>query len=147
MKNNPEMLLVENYFNDLKGKTIDKFARAQIIQNYLEEKNISQREFARRFGFNKSTVEDWLLLSKIDKDYYEDLLNKGYTKTHIYRLLRENKSKELTSLSALDKTLDLCIQKLSSSASLRSKSIYTKEKLDLLKKAIRTYEFRLEKEK
>lgn len=93
--------LIKNYIIDLRKHEIDKFERAKIIKEYMEDRGLSIRQFSRTFGFSKSCVEDWLLYNRITKDKYDELIKKGYKSSDIYRDLRSKKSFEKP-LSELD---------------------------------------------
>lgn len=87
-----EKELIYNYIIDLKKKDINKFTRAKIIKQYISSEKISQREFGRRFNLPKSTVEDWLLLNKINENEYNNIKEtEGLKDTEMYKLLRNNK--------------------------------------------------------
>ena len=139
--------LVENYVRDLQKKELDKFERAAIIRQYIEDKHISQREFARRFGIPKSTVEDWLLYNNIHELDYSSMKKKGFNATEIYRLLRENKRKELLLQSALNKKLILMIDTLNRSTTVKGYTEETPDLINKLEKSINTFKYRLEHKK
>lgn len=84
--------LKNNYINDLKRLEIDPKERAQIIQDIMIRQDISQREFARRFGFPHSTIQDWLLWNRVTEEDIEQMREKGLTHTDIYRTLREDRN-------------------------------------------------------
>lgn len=85
--------LRECYVRDLAKPSVDKFARAAIIREYITGAGISTREFGRRFNIPKSTVEDWLLYNHITEEEYAALLAKDLRPIDIYRGLRENRNK------------------------------------------------------
>ena len=84
-------IIIENTIIDLTKKKLDQFDRAKLIKEYIEDLNISGREFARIVNINRSTIEDWLLWNKLTKSTYNRLLETGLTKTEIYNSLRTNK--------------------------------------------------------
>lgn len=81
------------FATELKKPEIDKFERATIIRKVMEDNNWSQRQFATEIGVPHSTVQDWLLFSKLKETEYEKLKTKGVSDTEIYKTLRV-KSKE-----------------------------------------------------
>lgn len=89
--------LVFNFLIDLTKKDIDKFNRAVIIRQYLNDEKISIRELGRRLNVPKSTLEDWLLYNKLSKEKYDELKSNGFSTMKIYKSLRENKFKKVVS--------------------------------------------------
>lgn len=140
-----EVKLFQRYLCDLKKMDLDKFERAKLIKDYMDKNNLSGRAFAKEFEIPKSTVEDWLLWNKITPARRDELKSKGYSESDVYRLIRDNKTKDITDMTEFDHTLDKAIRVLNSSKSAEKISPYTKEKIDLLIKAINTFKFRLEK--
>lgn len=102
--------MVYNFLCDLKKKEISPIDRANMLQEYLEAKCISQRQLARDLGIPHSTIQDWLKWASITKPEYDDLKEQGYTHEDIYHSLRDGtlsgKDKEI------DKALENCISKL-----------------------------------
>ena len=92
MKDEIFIVLAEGFVQELKKPSIDRFERAIIIRRLLDEQQISIREFSRKYGFSKSTVEDWLLYNKITEAEYNGLVQKGVKPTDIYRGLRDHKT-------------------------------------------------------
>ncbi len=90
--------IVENLFLDFQKKDINKFMRGEIIKKYILENELSGRQFAKNFNIPKSTIEDWLLWTKISKEQYNTLKESGLTHTEIYRTLRDNKDKDVQEL-------------------------------------------------
>jgi hypothetical protein len=123
----PEQL-VENWFYDIQKKKVDPVQRAEIISLYIKEKKISQREFSRQFNIPKSNTEDWLLWKRLTKEDYENLLAKGYEKKEIYRLLRNNKKKQVEQIFDLETNLDLFLFKFSRRIQEMSKELPPKSK-------------------
>jgi len=123
----PEQL-VENWFYDIQKKKVDPVQRAEIISLYIKEKKISQREFSRQFNIPKSNTEDWLLWKRLTKEDYENLLAKGYEKKEIYRLLRNNKKKQVEQIFDLETNLDLFLYKFSRRIQEMSKELPPKSK-------------------
>jgi transcriptional regulator with XRE-family HTH domain len=69
-----------NIVQDFKKKNITTKQKGELIKAYIEENNISAREFGRRFEIPHSTVQDYLSLRQ--KDKYHSLLhiqNNPYT--------------------------------------------------------------------
>lgn len=83
--------VIFNYMVDLKKKNINYFDRARIINTYLQEENMSQRQLGELINIPHATIQDWLLWLKISEEEYHKLLHKGYSDTQIYKLLRTNK--------------------------------------------------------
>ena len=87
-KNDVDMLLRERYVSDLRKPEIDNGERAAILKRMMAVNGWSTREFCRQFGFNNSTVQDWLLW---DDERVEVMRVDGFSDTEIYRVLRNNK--------------------------------------------------------
>ena len=107
--------VVEGWLLDLRKPEIHKYDRAVLIRRYIKNKQISQRELAKKLGIPKSTVEDWLLYDKLSKGEYQDLISQGFTCAEIYKRLRNNKAtpiKEIFDMSLLDKELHKSIMKI-----------------------------------
>lgn len=107
-----ENQLTERYIWDLRKPGINKFERARIIKKYLIYHNLSGRGFALKFGFKKSTIQDWLLWNNMTQETYDKLKQNGLTPTQIYRMLRDDKKPdEIKNKTKLDMhmqmTLDL----------------------------------------
>lgn len=131
--------LKQNYIYDLNKKEIDKFERAAIIQDIMKSEKLSIRAFAEKFGFAKSTVEDWLLWTKISRDEFNQKLKEGETESEIYRLLRNNKTKIVSEFVDIDFVLEKTIHKLNQE---REVSKYTKEKVERLEKALNRFKLK-----
>ena len=101
-------VLMERYVSDLRKPEIDNKERAIILKKICEAKKWSIRELARQFGFNKSTVQDWMLW---DDSRVDELKEKGASDTEIYRILREN-------TAAKGKKTKFNVQKKTAEASL-----------------------------
>ena len=137
--------LFEIWVRDLQKPDIDKYERALMIREYMNRHDISAREFARRFDFPKSTIDDWLLFSRLSPTQFERLRREGWSQSEIYRLVRNNKQIEFEDLTFIDKLIDNTADKLSRSESIKFVSKHTEEKLEQLQKAINTFKFRIEK--
>jgi transcriptional regulator with XRE-family HTH domain len=87
--------VVFNFFLDLRKKEIDKKVRAELINKYLKDNKMSQRQLASELGIPHSTIQDWLLFTRIPKAKYQEYIRKGHTETDIYRALRDNKGADL----------------------------------------------------
>lgn len=91
------LLLGDWYTKDLTKREIDKFERASVLRRMIDElsekegKTVSDREYARRYGINHSTLHDYLLYNCISKEEYASLKAEGLTASAIYRYIRENK--------------------------------------------------------
>lgn len=104
--------LVHNFIMDLKKKNIDRYERAEIIKDYIKKEKISQREFGRIFDIPKSTVEDWLLITKLPKEEYEEVKTQNnLNDTDMYRLLRNNRKKSKQEIKEIPR-IDVELQKL-----------------------------------
>ena len=88
-----DLKLKVSYVIDLQKPEIDKHERAKIIASVMAAEGLSGRAFSKKYGFNKSTVEDWLMYGRISKQEYKQMLNSGYNQKEIYKVLRDNKSK------------------------------------------------------
>jgi hypothetical protein len=110
----------------------------------MKENNLSIRRLAETYGLSKSSIEDWLLPLRMDKETYKANVERiGETKT--YRLLRETKSENLKEYTEVDIQIENLIFILVKGDIRKYCGIKTKEKLDQLQKAINTALFRLEK--
>ena len=83
--------VIFNFFVDMKKKNIDKMQRAILLRKYMDKHKLSGRALAKELGIPKSTIEDWLLLSKITQEEYDEMISNGMNYTDIYRTLRNNK--------------------------------------------------------
>jgi transcriptional regulator with XRE-family HTH domain len=118
--------LVENWLVDLKKKEVNHYERSQLIKQYLEEEQISQREFAKRLDMPHSTLQDWMLWDALTLKEYNKLLQKGLNDTDIYRLLRDGKKekkKELLGITKLDSDLKHCINRLKNHILVKESSV------------------------
>jgi len=107
--------IIHNWLMDFKKKEVSCFERAKVIDEYLIEKKLSQRELAKQLDMPHSTIQDWMLWNKLTEKEYNKLLKKGLTETDIYRLLRDGKKEEkkkLMGITKLDSDLNSCIKKL-----------------------------------
>lgn len=107
--------LIQNWICDLRKKEIDPYKRAAILQAYLDEKKLTARELARQCNLPHSTINDWLRWRKLPQEEYNQLQEKGFNHTEIYRAIRDRKVGEdaepLTHIE-LDKELQCCYKKL-----------------------------------
>lgn len=110
--------LREGYVMELRKPEIDVFERAAIISQVLQENGWSIREMGRQYNIPKSTIEDWLLFTKISEEEYDKLLADGVTPTEIYRELRNHKKRKIpkrkaqSTISSLDIYLREIIREL-----------------------------------
>jgi DNA-binding transcriptional regulator YiaG len=111
--------LTQRYIRDLQKVDIDKFDRASIIRQYLDDNNLSIRRFAEEYGIPRSTVEDWLLWNKITEEKYNELLGQGLSHLQIYTSLRTNKSQPKQELEPID----FLLSKMSESVRLMIKTV------------------------
>lgn len=104
--------LSENYISDLSKPKIDKFERAAILRNLLDYKQMSIRRFAEKYGFKRSTVEDWLLYNRITPAEYKEQIDKGLKPIEIYRSLRADKTGDVKFSTELDEFLDVAAKQM-----------------------------------
>jgi len=106
---------VYNWLLDIKKKPINPIQRAQIIEEYLKKKKLSQRGLASKLNIPHSTIQDWCLWSRINLEEYEKLKARGLVDTEIYRRLRNNRivtKHELVNTCKLDYELENFIRKI-----------------------------------
>lgn len=134
-------VLGERYVCDLKKPDIDKFERAEIIQHILDEKDLSIRQFAKDYGFNYSTVQDWLLWNRITPKEYVELKQQGMTHTQVYRQLRNDQgfkpSKYIEKL-VIDKKIINFTQYLNTFCRHNDNIAYSEDTLNLIDKLERS---------
>ena len=87
--------IIENIFRDFAKHDITHKERAELIQIYLDDNKLSQREFGKQFGISHSTIADWLLWNRTDSEQHEELKQHGFNDTEIYRTLRNNKKTQV----------------------------------------------------
>ena len=123
--------IIFNYFVDFKKKSVNKKERADMLANYLDKTGMSQRALAEEIGLPHSTVQDWLLLSRLEESEYEALVAKGMTDTDIYRMLRDNKkAKKDFELLLFKQEIKKCIKKFSN-LSAHAKKLDKEAKADV----------------
>lgn len=83
--------LLFNSFLDMRKKEINKHQRAKLLEKYMQDTGVSGRGLAEQLGIPKSTLQDWLMINRITEDDYNAYLDKGFSETDIYRMLRNNK--------------------------------------------------------
>lgn len=86
--------LVFNAMLDWRKKDIDKWERAVIIREYLQENSLSGRALAEQLSIPKSTIEDWLLWDRLTHKEYKEFKKQGLSESDIYRILRNNKDNQ-----------------------------------------------------
>lgn len=100
----------------MKKEDIDPKERADLINRFLYENKMSQRELARQIGVPHSTIQDWCLFSKLSHEEIKTLKDDGHMNdTQIYRMLRNNKKidkKEFVGKTAVEWELEESIRKL-----------------------------------
>jgi hypothetical protein len=101
--------LVFNMMCDMKKHELEPIGRAKLIQNYLEQTGLTGRMLAKRIGVPHSTLQDWLLWSRITKDQYDKHIQEGHSHLDIYKSLRGG---TLGGKLAIDLALQNCISKL-----------------------------------
>ena len=144
--NNYETLF-EHFAYGLRKPELDPRKRAEIIKGYMDQKQVSQREFAKRFGFPHSTIQDWLRILRLPLKEEQALIDTGMTKTDVYKALRQSNETDVMEMNELDFKIAALTDVLSRTNTTKKISRVTVEKIELLKKAINTFEFRLEKKK
>ena len=77
-----------NLFTDFKKKEIEPKEKASLLKQFREANGMSQRTLAKLIGISYSTIQDWELWNKVSKEQIKHAMSKGYTKTDIYRSLR-----------------------------------------------------------
>lgn len=136
--------LFKNYIHQLKAPKTDKYERAKIIYAYINEKGITQREFARRFGMHHNTIQDWLLPLRLPEHQYKNLVE-NHSITDIYRVLRSTKEIDIDKSSGFEKELLFILNKISKLKHNAEFSLQAKETLNDIKKQLNYLEFRMEK--
>jgi len=142
--------IIFNLMQDWKKRKIDKWTRANILKQFLEDKNISQRELARRLDIPKSTIEDWMLYNKLSRIEYEEVIEGGYSETQIYRMLRDNKDKTSKQIFKDNMTDKILKDFLDSLIGITVKPIppsskYTSQLIQNVIKELNKLEFRIKK--
>lgn len=119
---------------DLRKPEIDKFERATIIRKVMDDNSWSIRQLATEIGISKSTIEDWLLFSKLTEKKYEELKTKGVTDTEIYKTLRtksketkENKETEVVGYKPIDYKITKLESDITSARNRGESSKYTQD--------------------
>lgn len=110
-----ELVLIENWIVDLRKKSIDPIARANIIKKYMLENNLSYKKLEALTGVPHSTLQDWVMWGKITEKEMEKLLDKGMNKKEVYTMLRTNKrvdKQKLIERQAVDFYLEEAISKI-----------------------------------
>lgn len=82
--------IIFNFLVELKKKDIHPVDRANIIKDYMKVKNCSIKVLSMELGIPTATIHDYLNYSKLDKYEYSKLLDKGVTKTEIFKALRNS---------------------------------------------------------
>lgn len=123
--------LVYNFIVELKRKDVNPVDRAQIIQEYMDENKLTIKKLSIESGLPTATIHDYINFNKIDKEEYTQLLDKGVTKTEIFKALRnsEYKRKKLT-----PNELNMLIEETTSRLKMYiNNPIFDKNTLDLIK--------------
>ena len=133
MEMNKSIML--NYLIDLTKKDINKFERASLIREYLQETRMSIRALAKQINIPKSTIEDWLLYNHMNEEEYKKCLDSGLTITQIYSTLRKNKGeKTINKTSMMDKQLEEISTNLNRIFHLASDEKRTPETIEIIRK-------------
>lgn len=124
--------LVYNFLLEIKRKEIHPVERAEMINQYLKEENLSARALAADLGIPHSTLQDWLDYSRMKTKDYDDLVKNGVSKKVIHRMLRGHRNGSIT-LNA-ENILNLKLQEaLSEFRDYINKPVWTNDTLILLK--------------
>ena len=83
-----------NFFQEFKKKEIDPKERASLLKQFREQNGMSQRALAKIIGISHSIIQDWELWNRITTEQVRHAISKGYTRTDIYRSLRNNSGLE-----------------------------------------------------
>lgn len=102
-------IIVENFFLDLKRKDIGETEKAEVIRTYRNAHHLTQRAFGRKFGIPHSTVQDWERILKLSTEQVSLLKEQGFSRTDIYRELRNNQKNP--SAVAATKFIDIELKK------------------------------------
>jgi transposase len=127
-----------NYMLDLRKKDINRYERAKLIQKYLHDNKISQRQLAKEIGVPHSTIQDWLLVIRLEPEEYETMKDKGLSDTDVYRHLRNNKTKpkkEVLETCFLDKEIEKFLTRIKeyiTSFDINNTTTHSKDKIDNL---------------
>ncbi len=79
-----------NIVKDWEKRDVSTAEKGKFIQEYLSEKNISQRELARQLNISHSTLHDWISGRQMEK-YYESKKNElFFCADKIVLLLKSN---------------------------------------------------------
>ena len=133
MEMNKSIML--NYLIDLTKKDINKFERASLIREYLQETRMSIRALAKQINIPKSTIEDWLLYNHMNEEEYKKCLDSGLTITQIYSTLRKNKGeKTINKTNIMDKQLEEISTNLNRIFHLASDEKRTPETIEIIRK-------------
>jgi DNA-binding transcriptional regulator YiaG len=137
-------LLFNSFIYTINAPEIDKFIRAKIIKEYMNDNKISMREFSKKFKISNSTVQDWCVYNNLSTEKYKEFIKNGMTASEIYRMIRNNRKHNLEEYKEIDKHIDTVITLLNSTNIKNSYSKYTYEKLNDLSLAINRCKFKLE---
>jgi len=137
--------LFDHYIYTVKAPHFDKHKRAELIKAYIEENNISNREFSRKFDVPIGTLQDWLLWAKVTPFQVEQLKDLGMTSHMIQRSLRVERSVINKEIKVLDARIDTLAHDLFSPSIYKEASEKTMERLDELIKAINRAKLTLER--
>lgn len=137
--------LFDHYIYTIKAPHTDKHKRAELIKAYLDEHQISNREFGRQFDIPIGTLQDWLLWAKVTPIQVEQLKDLGMTDHMIQRSLRVERSVINKEIKVLDARLETLAYDLFSPTIYKDASEKTMERLDELIKAINRAKLTLER--
>jgi len=131
--------------HDLKKPEVDAYERAELIQKYLDENEMSQYQFARKFNIPQTTIQAWLTILKLEEDEYKKYEARGKTFSQIYKIARVPKLKQYAGVSSLEEDIISICTRLKCKRTLqRTKLENMPELLDQLEKSISCCKFRLE---
>lgn len=78
-----------NVLKDWQKRDISPYDKGVLIQAYLFEKKISQRQLARDLDIHHTTLHTWISFAKnLEPGQYEELVEKGLPKEQIYEVAR-----------------------------------------------------------
>lgn len=83
--------LVEELTHNWKRPNVNKVARANFLYDLMKTMNLTQTEFSNKFNIAISTLQGWLVYSKITEDKLEVLKESGIRSNVIHETLKKKK--------------------------------------------------------
>ena len=81
--------VVHNLLREWQKRDISPYYKGKLIQEYLAEKKISQRQLARDLDMSHTTIQTWISFAKnLEPGQYEELVDAGVSKEQIYEVAR-----------------------------------------------------------